>query len=89
VLAWAADRVTASAWIRWEAAVVIDNALLVLVAAAMEREIIRGRNWRNLKVLIELGVLTLGNIVFHVGAHALGAADSFSAMNPPTTQLPA
>jgi uncharacterized protein involved in response to NO len=77
VLAWAAGRlaVTTSAWIGWEAAAVIDNAFLVLVAAAMGREIIRGKNWRNLKVLIALGVLTVGNIVFHVEAHALGAAD--------------
>ncbi|MBB3020838.1 uncharacterized protein involved in response to NO [Microvirga lupini] len=77
VLVWAAGRiaVTTSAWIGWEAAAVIDGAFLVLVAAAMGREIIRGKNWRNLKVLIALGVLTVGNIVFHVEAHLLGAAD--------------
>jgi uncharacterized protein involved in response to NO len=76
-LAWAMGRVavTISAWIGWEAAAVIDNAFLVLVAAVMGREIIRGKNWRNLKVLIALGVLTVGNIVFHVEAHLLGAAD--------------
>lgn len=77
VLAWAAGRVavTTSAWIGWEAAALIDNAFLILVAAAMGREIIRGKNWRNLKVLIALGVLTMGNIVFHIEAHAFGAAD--------------
>jgi len=77
VLVWAAGRlaVTTSAWIGWEAAAVIDNAFLLLVAAAMGREIIRGKNWRNLKVLIALGVLTAGNILFHVEAHLLGAAD--------------
>ena len=77
VLAWAAGRVavTTSAWIGWEAAAVIDNAFLLLVAAAMGREIIKGRNWRNLKVLIALGVLLAGNILFHVEAHVLGAAE--------------
>ena len=77
VLAWAAGRVavTTSAWIGWEAAAVIDNAFLLLVAAAMGREIIKGKNWRNLKVLIVLGVLLAGNILFHVEAHVLGAAE--------------
>jgi len=77
VLAWAAGRVavTTSAWIGWEAAAVIDNAFLLLVAAAMGREIIKGKNWRNLKVLIALGVLLAGNILFHVEAHVLGATE--------------
>jgi uncharacterized protein involved in response to NO len=76
-LAWVAGRiaVTTSEWIGWEAAAAIDNAFLLLVAAAMGREIVKGRNWRNLKVLIALGVLTVGNIVFHIEAYALGAAD--------------
>ncbi|WP_201861211.1 NnrS family protein [Microvirga soli] len=77
VLVWAAGRlaVTTSAWIGWEAAAVIDNAFLLLVAGAMGREIVKGRNWRNLKVLIALGLLLAGNILFHVEAHVLGAAD--------------
>lgn len=77
VLIWTAGRVavTASAWIGWEAAALLDNAFLLLVAAALGREIIKGRNWRNLKVLIALGILLAGNILFHVEAHVLGAAD--------------
>jgi uncharacterized protein involved in response to NO len=77
VLVWAAGRVavTTSAWIGWEAAAVIDNAFLLLVAAAMGREVIKGRNWRNLKVLIALGILTIGNIVFHLESYLVGAAD--------------
>lgn len=77
VLVWAAGRlaVTISAWIGWEVAAVIDNAFLLLVAAALAREIVKGRNWRNLKVLIALGILIAGNIVFHVEAHVAGAAD--------------
>lgn len=77
LLAWAAGRiaVTTSAWTGWGAAALIDNSFLVLVAAAMGREILKGRNRRNHKVLIALGVLTAGNIVFHLEAHVLGAAD--------------
>ena len=41
----------------------------------MAREIVKGRNWRNLKVLIVLGVLATGNILFHIEVHTLGAAD--------------
>jgi uncharacterized protein involved in response to NO len=77
VLVWASGRVavTTSAWVGWEAAAVIDSAFLLLVSAALAREIVKGRNWRNLKVLIVLGVLVAGNILFHIEAHALGAAD--------------
>lgn len=77
VLVWAAGRaaVTLSAWIGWEAAAIIDNAFLLLVGGAMAREILKGQNWRNLKVLIALGVLIAGNIIFHIEAHRLGAAD--------------
>jgi len=77
VLVWAVGRiaVTVSARIGWEAAAAIDNAFLLLVGAAMAREIIKGRNWRNLKVLIALGILVTGNIVFHVEAHLLETAE--------------
>ncbi|MBJ6127417.1 NnrS family protein [Microvirga splendida] len=77
VLVWAAGRVavTISDLIGWEAAALIDNAFLLLVGAAMAREIVKGRNWRNLKVLIALGFIVAGNILFHVEAHLLGVAD--------------
>jgi uncharacterized protein involved in response to NO len=77
VLVWLAGRVavTTSAWIGWEAAAIIDNAFLILVGGAMAREIVKGRNWRNLKVLIAVGILVTGNIVFHVEAHVVAAAD--------------
>lgn len=77
VLVWALGRVasTASARIGWEAAAILDNAFLLLVGAAMAREILKGKNWRNLKVLIALGVLIAGNIAFHVEAHVFGAVE--------------
>lgn len=66
--------VTASAWIGWAAAALIDVAFLLAVAAAVAREIVAGRNWRNLKVLIVLAVLLGGNVGFHIEAHARGMA---------------
>ena len=41
---------TLSAEIGWLAAMLIDASFLALVAAAAAREILAGRNWRNLKV---------------------------------------
>lgn len=77
VAAWILGRVavTASAWIGWLPAAVIDLSFLMLVAAAAGREIIAGRNWRNLKILIALGLLLAGNAIFHVEAHFLGMAE--------------
>jgi len=77
VLVWAAGRVavTVSASTGWEAAALIDNAFLLLVGAAMIREIVKGKNWRNLKVLIALGALIIGNITFHIEAHIHGTAE--------------
>jgi len=77
VAAWAAGRiaVTLSAWLGEVAAAAIDLSFLFLVAAAVAREIIAGRNWRNLKVLLPLVVLGGANVVFHVEAHASGHAD--------------
>ena len=76
VLVWAAGRmaVTFSAFTGELAAAVIDSCFLFLVAAAVAREIIAGRNWRNLKVLLPLIILGIGNVIFHIEAHAPGHA---------------
>jgi uncharacterized protein involved in response to NO len=77
VLAWVVGRiaVTTSAWIGWFPAALIDLLFLALVAAATAREIIKGRNWRNLKVLIIVTVLLSGNLIFHAESHVNGMAD--------------
>jgi len=77
VIVWLLGRiaVTASAWIGWASAAVIDSAFLVLVAAAAAREIAAGRNWRNLKVVVIIAVLAAVNIGFHLEAHCFGVAD--------------
>jgi len=77
VLIWLAGRiaVTMSAWTGWAAAAVVDLAFPLAVGTAVAREIVAGRNWRNLKVLTVLAVLFAGNIIFHVEAHVNGFAD--------------
>ncbi|TCO69189.1 NnrS family protein [Rhodovulum euryhalinum] len=42
-----------------------DLLFPVMLAAALAREIVAGRNWRNLIVLAMLGVLIAGNALFH------------------------
>jgi uncharacterized protein involved in response to NO len=77
LIVWAAGRVavTLSAEIGWFVAAVIDSSFMLLVIAAAAREIIAGRNWRNLKVLIPVTILWLGDAGFHAEAHLRGAAD--------------
>jgi len=45
-----------------------DLALPVVLSLVIAREIIAGRNWRNLGVLVLLGIFTLGNAMFHCEA---------------------
>ena len=77
VLLWLAGRVAVfySAQIGWLAAALIDCAFLLAVAGAATVEIMAGRNWRNLKVLLPVAVLLAANIVFHVEAHVEGLSD--------------
>jgi len=56
-------------------AAVIDVAFLAILAAAMLREIIAGKNWRNLRVIGVVGVFIGGNIAFHAEAILRGSVD--------------
>jgi uncharacterized protein involved in response to NO len=77
VLVWIAGRlaVTFSAEATWWVALIVDAAFLALVAGAAAREILAGRNWRNLTVVVLVSLLLAGNIGFHIEAHLRGAAD--------------
>jgi uncharacterized protein involved in response to NO len=77
VLVWLAGRVavTFSAEIGWLLAAIIDVSFLVLVVAATAREIVAGKNWRNLKVVGLVTLLLAGNTAFHVEAHVEGTAE--------------
>ena len=75
-LLWLAGRaaILLSAEIGGLAAALVDVSFLIALAAVAAREIVAGKNWRNLRVLIVLGVLILGNIVFHAEVLLKGAA---------------
>jgi uncharacterized protein involved in response to NO len=48
---------------------------LTLVVAATAREIVAGKNWRNLRVVGLVTLLLAGNIAFHLEAHVHGSAE--------------
>jgi len=77
VAIWLAGRVgvTFSAHTGWLVAMLVDASFLLAVAAAASREILAGRNWRNMNVVILLLLLLAANIAFHFEAHLEGAAD--------------
>jgi uncharacterized protein involved in response to NO len=74
---WLAGRVAVlvSAEIGAVVAAFVDAAFLIVLSVAALREVIAGRNWRNLRVLIVLVVLIAGNVTFHAEAVLTGAAD--------------
>jgi uncharacterized protein involved in response to NO len=76
VAAWLGGRfvVTLSVSVGWVGAAIVDCGFLLLVVIAIAREIFAGKNWRNLKIVGLLGLLTMGNIAFHIEAHLEGVA---------------
>src|SRR5260370_8572430 len=77
VIVWIAGRlsVTFSAETGWQVAMLVDASFLSLVAAAAAREILAGRNWRNLNVVMLVLLLLAGNLAFHLEAHFHGPAE--------------
>ena len=53
-----------------------DLAFPVLLVGVVGGEIVAGRNWRNLMVVMLVVILLAGNIAFHVEAHVSGQADT-------------
>ena len=78
VVVWIAGRlaVTLSAETGWLTAMLVDASFLALVAAAAAREILAGRNWKNLNVVILVMLLLAGNVAFHLEAHFHGLAET-------------
>ena len=78
VVVWIAGRVavTLSAETGWLTAMLVDASFLALVAAAAAREILAGRNWKNLNVVMLVLVLLAGNVAFHLEAHFHGLAET-------------
>lgn len=52
----------------------IDLSFLAVFAFVIGREVLAGRNWRNLKVLILLSLFFAGNVTFHIEAAQTGIA---------------
>ena len=78
-LLWIAGRaaIATSAVIGAEAAAVVDTAFLAAVVALTGREVIAGRNWRNLPVIVAVCLFLAGNMLVH--AEAYGAIDAGGA----------
>jgi uncharacterized protein involved in response to NO len=76
VALWAIGRavVLLSAQIGAPAAAIADLSFPAAFLAVVAREIIAGRNWRNLPMLGALSLLLIGNLLVHV--EALGIADT-------------
>src|SRR5680860_654359 len=54
-------------------AVMIDSLFLPCLLFVMAREIVAGRNWRNLKPLVLVALLAAANIAFHAEVLSTGA----------------
>lgn len=67
---WLAGRIAVitSAIIGGWTATVVDVAFLAVLLAAVAREIVAGRNWRNLPIVAALAVLCGSNMAFHIEA---------------------
>ncbi len=76
VVAWGAGRIALlfSAEIGVESAAVLDLAFPVIFLGVIAREIITGRNWRNLPMLGALTLLLAGNLLVHL--EAVGVAST-------------
>ncbi len=77
VLIWVIGRIaiTYSSYIGWVAAMTVDLLFLSTVLAVLANEIVAGKNWRNLKVLLPLSLLLAANVGFHLEAHFYGLSD--------------
>jgi uncharacterized protein involved in response to NO len=73
---WLAGRLAAlfSSHIGHWTAAFFDLAFLACFIGVALREIVAGRNWRNLRVLAPLGILFAGNAVFHYETIEYGSA---------------
>jgi len=77
VLAWIAGRVAVwfSSMIGASVAGAIDVLFLFLVLVATAREVVAGRNWRNLPPIFVVLIFLIGNVIFHVEDHEMGTAE--------------
>jgi uncharacterized protein involved in response to NO len=69
---WLAGRiaVATSAWIGAVPAAIVDATFLLVFGLVVAREIVAGQNWRNLKILVAVGLLLAANVLFHLESNA-------------------
>lgn len=73
---WVAGRIAMlAAGVLGPWAAVIDAAFLIVFAAVIWREVLAGRNWRNLPVAVMVSLFAAANIAFHFGAVEPAARD--------------
>ena len=53
----------------------VDLSFLAAIVTVISREIIAGKNWKNLKILLPIMVLLAANLVFHLEAHVNGVSE--------------
>jgi uncharacterized protein involved in response to NO len=75
VLLWAAGRIAvlASATTGAAVAAALDLAFPLAFLAVVAREVLAGRNWRNLPMIAALGLLLAGNLLVHLDGLGLAA----------------
>ncbi len=73
VLLWALGRLAMIGLAGWPAALV-DGAFLPALTAIAAREVIAGRQWRNLVVMLLIGLYACGNLLWHLGELRPGLA---------------
>jgi uncharacterized protein involved in response to NO len=67
--------IAVSAVTGWAVAATVDMLFLISLGTIVGREILAGKNKRNLKVLLLVSLLAAGNLVFHIEAGTNGSAD--------------
>lgn len=77
VVLWLAGRVavSTSALIGADAAMAVDLAFPLALAAVFAREVVAAGNYRNLRVVAVVAALGLADLAFHLEARLAGAAD--------------
>lgn len=70
VAVWAAGRIViaVSSWVPALLPAAVDLAFPILLGVVILREIIVGKNWRNLVIIVLLALFTLANLMFHIEA---------------------
>lgn len=67
---WVAGRIAVATSLLWPTALaeMVDLSFPLVLGAVILREIVAGKNWRNLVVLVLLSIFALANLAYHIDA---------------------